>query len=44
MPRVLIAPTTLAGIESPFIGALKHLPTDAAANIDHYLYGATKRP
>ena len=23
MPRVLVAPTTLAGIESPFIGALK---------------------
>jgi len=28
----------------PFIGIADDLPEDASVNIDHYLYGAPKRP
>ena len=27
----------------PLIGAAKHLPEDASANVDHYLYGHPKQ-
>jgi len=36
------APTLYQRLK-PFIGLTGHLPPDASANVDHYLYGAPKQ-
>ena len=42
-PMAAPRPPSFAERYSPFIGAATDLPTDLAANLDHYLHGHPKR-